>query len=122
MLIDQLKVNGKSTSNTITDIMNGVAPASLAELYRVDWVDGDNTVLDGLRGASVEEQFSKAHGVDVGETFTLETPSGGQAELRALGIYRDPQLLQGTIVRRTSQPRVGGPRPMDHLRRHVRRR
>ena len=100
VLVDQLKVNGKSTSSTITDIMNAVAPASLAELYRVDWVEGDNTVLDSLRGdtALVEEQFSKAHGVDVGETFTIETPSGGQAELRALGVYRDPQLLQGTIV------------------------
>ena len=81
VLVDQLKVNGKSNSSTITDIMNGVAPASLAELYRVDWVEGDNTVLDRLRGdtALVEEQFSKAHGVDVGETFTIETPSGGQA-------------------------------------------
>jgi putative ABC transport system permease protein len=112
VLVDQLKVNGKSTSSRITDIMNGVAPANLAQLYRVDWVDGDDTVIDRLRGdtALVEEQFSKTHHVHVGETFEIETPSGGEAELRAIGIYRDPQLLQGTIVPQDLFDRVSAAR------------
>jgi putative ABC transport system permease protein len=99
VLIDQVKVNNKG-SNVLTDIMNGVAPANLARLYGVDWVDGDDSVLDRLRGNSalVEEQFSKAHGVGVGDSYRVETPAGRTTELRVIGVYRDPQLLQGSIV------------------------
>jgi putative ABC transport system permease protein len=112
VLIDQLRVNGKSSSSSVTDFMNGVVPANLAELYRVDWVEGDDATLGRLRGdtALIEEQFSKAHGVDVGDTFRIETPSGGTAELRTLGIYRDPQLLQGTIVPQDLFDRVSAAR------------
>jgi putative ABC transport system permease protein len=112
VLIDQVRVNGKSSSSSVTDLMNGVAPANLAELYRVDWVKGDTATLGRLRGdtALVEEQFSKAHGVGVGDTYRIETPSGGTAELRVLGIYRDPQLLQGTIVPQDLFDRVSAAR------------
>jgi putative ABC transport system permease protein len=99
VLIDQVKVDGKG-SNALTDIMNGVEPANLARLYGVDWVQGNDTVLDRLHGDTVlvEEQFSKAHHLGVGDSYRIETPSGGSARLRVLGVYRDPQLLQGTIV------------------------
>ena len=99
VLIDQVKVNGKD-SNVLIDTMNGVAPASFARLYGVDWVDGDDSALDRLRGdtALVEEQFAKAHDVGVGDSYRVETPSRGRAELRVIGVYRDTQLLQGTIV------------------------
>ncbi len=100
VLIDQLRVNGSKSSSTVTDIMNGVAPANFAQLYRADWVEGDDSVVHRLRGntALIEEQFAKAHDVGVGDSYRIETPSGGTARLRVLGIYRDPQLLQGTIV------------------------
>ena len=112
VLIDQVKVNGKSSSSAVTDIMNGVAPANLAELYRVDWVKGDDAVVSQLRGdtALVEEQFSKTHDVQVGERFRIETPSGGTAQLKAIGVYRDPQLLQGTIVPQDLFARVSAAR------------
>jgi putative ABC transport system permease protein len=99
VLIDQVKVNGKG-SNALTDIMNGVQPANLARLYGVDWVEGNDAVLGRLRGdtALIEEQFSKAHHLGVGDSYRIETPSGGTTRLRVLGVYRDPQLLQGTIV------------------------
>jgi putative ABC transport system permease protein len=99
VLIDQVKVNGKD-SNLLTDTMNGVEPANFAHLYAVEWVDGDDSALDRLRGntALVEEQFAKAHNVDVGDSYRIETPSSGKTELRVIGEYRDPQLLQGTIV------------------------
>jgi putative ABC transport system permease protein len=99
VLIDQVEVNGKD-SNVLTDTMNGVAPADFARLYRVEWVDGDNSALDQLHGntALVEEQFAKAHGVGVGDSYRVETPSRGKTELRVIGVYRDPQLLQGSIV------------------------
>ena len=93
--------------------MNGVAPASFARALPRRLGGGRRTRSStASRGdtALVEEQFSKAHGVGVGDTFTIETPSGGQAELRVLGIYRDPQLLQGTIVPQDLFDRVSAAR------------
>jgi putative ABC transport system permease protein len=101
VLIDQVKVDGHS-SNAVTDIINGVAPANFAQLYRANWVQGNDALLPEVRGrtALVEQQFSKKHGVGVGDSYRIETPSGGTVTLRAIGIYRDPQLLQGSIVSR----------------------
>ena len=111
VLIDQVKVDGKGSS-VLTDIINGVDPAALARLYSVDWVRGDDSVIGRLRGDSalVEEQFAKAHHVGVGDSYRIETPSGGRARLRVLGIYQDPQLLQGSIVPATLFARVSAAR------------
>lgn len=64
-----------------------------------DWVDGDDSVITRLSGdtALVEEQFAKTHQVGVGDTYAIEPLSGGTTRLEVLGVYRDPQLLQGTI-------------------------
>ena len=99
VLLDQVKVDGKKSS-PITDVMNGVDPSTLESLYEVDWVNGDERVLNRLRGHDVliEEQFSKAHDVGVGDSFRIETPTGRTARLRAIGVYNDPQMLQGMIV------------------------
>ena len=112
VLIDQLRVNGRKSSSAVTDIMNGVAPANLAQLYRVNWVDGDDSALNRLRGdtALVEEQFSKTHDVGIGDSYRIETPAGGTAQLRVIGVYRDPQLLQGTIVSQDLFDRVSAAR------------
>ena len=112
ILIDQLRVDGSKRSSAVTYIMNGVAPANFAQLYRVDWVEGDDSVLERLRGdtALIEEQFSKTHDLGVGDSYRIETPSGGTARLRVIGVYRDPQLLQGTIVRQDLFDRVSAAR------------
>ena len=53
----------------------------------------------------------------------IETPTGGNARLRVIGVYRDPQLLQGMIVSAGAVRRdLRRTRPVDHLRRHARRR
>ena len=97
--LDQVQVNGKKSS-PITDVMNGVDPPSIGNLYEIDWVKGGARTLDDLSGdnALIEEQFSKTHKVGVGDTFRIETPTGGRARLQVIGVYHDPQLLQGTIV------------------------
>ena len=99
VLIDQVEVDGEG-SNVLTDTMNGVVPANFARLYGVEWVDGDNGAIErlGRNTALVEEQFAKAHGVGVGDSYRIETPSRGRTRLRVVGVYRDPQLLQGSIV------------------------
>jgi putative ABC transport system permease protein len=112
VLVDQVRVNGKDSSSLLTDIVNGVNSAQLGDVYAIDWIEGDDSLLGRLHinNAIVEEQFSKAHGVGVGDTYTIETPAGGKARLAVIGIYRDPQLLQGTMVSRTQFQRVSAAR------------
>jgi putative ABC transport system permease protein len=100
VLLDQVKVNGKKSS-PITDVMNGVDPSTIENLYRIDWVaPSGQRVLPELRGhnALIEEQFAKAHHLGVGDSYRVETPTGGSARLHVIGVYHDPQMLQGTIV------------------------
>jgi putative ABC transport system permease protein len=100
VLLDQVSVNGKKSS-VLTDVMNGVDPSTIERLYRIDWVGSSGPrVLGDLSGhnALIEEQFAKAHHLGVGHSYRIETPTGGRARLRVIGMYHDPQMLQGTIV------------------------
>jgi len=96
---DQVEVNGHH-SNVLYDDLGGISPARIAQGYAFDWVEGSNSLLGRLHGdnAVIEEQFAKAHHLHVGDSFKVTTPSGGRATLRAIGEYRDPQLLQGLMV------------------------
>ena len=99
LLIDQVEVNG-TKSNIITDLMTAVDPRSLQSTYAFDWVNGADEVVAqlGAGDALIEEQFAKAHGLEVGDRYRIRTPSGGGASLRVRAIYTDPTILQGTIV------------------------
>jgi putative ABC transport system permease protein len=99
MRFDQIEVDGRP-ANTFYDTMEGVDPAQLEETYTFEWVDGDDSLIAGLGPgeALVEEQFAKGHDISVGERYRIETPSGGEAEITAIGVYRDPTILQGTVV------------------------
>jgi putative ABC transport system permease protein len=98
---DQVEVNGRP-SNVIYDALLGVDPETLADVYRFDWIDGDDELLGRLRGdnALIEEQFAKAREIEVGDSYEVVTPSGGRATLRAIGMYKDPTILQGMVVDR----------------------
>jgi putative ABC transport system permease protein len=98
VLYDQLEVNGEK-SNVAYDLLLSIQPARLAEVYSFDWIEGDDSLLGELgRGeAVIEEQFAKAHDVGVGDSYEAVTPSGGRGRLRAIGIYRDPTILQGSL-------------------------
>ena len=96
---DQVEVNGESSS-VITDLVIGADPNRLLDVYEFEWLDGDDSVVASLGRDDVliEEQFSKAHGIEVGDSYEVETPSGGTATLTAVGEYRDPTILQGTLA------------------------
>ena len=96
---DQVEVNGRH-SNILYDDLGGVDPRTIASGYSFDWIHGSDALLPRLRGNNsvIEEQFAKAHNLQVGDKFNVVTPSGGKATLTAIGEYRDPQLLQGLLV------------------------
>jgi putative ABC transport system permease protein len=98
-LFDQLEVNGEK-SNSAYDLLIGVDPARLTDVYSFDWLEGDDSIVPGLGLGEVlvEEQFAEAHGLEVGDTYEAVTPSGGRATLTAVGIYRDPTILQGSLA------------------------
>src|SRR4029079_5936887 len=59
VLLDQISVNGRKSS-VLTDVMNGVDPSTIANLYAIDWVGSSGpAALAELRGhnALIEEQF-----------------------------------------------------------------
>ena len=111
VLIDQVKVNGEDSSST-TDIINGVNAFQIGSVYRIDWVHGDESLLTGLHGnnALIEEQFGKAHKLGVGDTYRIQTPSGGKALMHVIGVYKDPQLAQGSIISRALFNRISSAR------------
>jgi putative ABC transport system permease protein len=101
VLYDQVEVNG-TRSNLLYDDLGGVEPGRIAAGYNFDWIHGSDSTLAQLHGSNavIEEQFAKAHHLEVGDTFNVQTPSGGRLTLKAIGEYRDPTLLQGLMVDR----------------------
>jgi putative ABC transport system permease protein len=111
VLIDQVKVNGKDSSST-TDIINGVNAFQIGDVYRIDWVQGDESLLAQLHGSNalIEEQFGKAHDLGVGDTYRIQTPSGAKARMHVIGVYHDPTLAQGSIISRALFSRISSAR------------
>jgi putative ABC transport system permease protein len=99
VLFEQLEVNGEK-SNIVYDVVIGGDPDALSQVYAFDWIDGDDSLLDELSAgeALIEEQFANAHDIAVGDSYDVVTPSGREEELTAIGIYRDPTILQGSIA------------------------
>jgi putative ABC transport system permease protein len=100
---DQIEVDGRK-SNVLYDALGGIDPKRIRSGYSFEWIDGSDALLDRLRGrnAVVEEQFADARDIVVGDEFEVVTPSGGRTTLTAIGEYRDPQLLNGVLVDRTT--------------------
>lgn len=98
-LFDQLEVNGEP-SNFTTDVLIGVSTEQLDEVYTFEWVEGDDSLPGALKPGEtlIEEQFAKRHGIEVGEPYDVVTPTGGEATLTPIGIYRDPTILQGSLT------------------------
>ena len=100
---DGIAVNGKAKPG-FSDILNGVDPARFSKVYRAKWLHGGSDALYGRLTSDetlVEEQFAKAHKLSVGDGYSIQSETGARARMRVLGIYRDPQLMSGTIVNRT---------------------
>jgi putative ABC transport system permease protein len=96
---DQLEINGEK-SNVATDLVISVDPSTLTDVYTFEWIEGDDSLLADIGPGEtlIEEQFAKAHDVSVGDDYEVVTPSGGRRTLTAIGEYRDPTILQGSLA------------------------
>jgi len=99
IMFDQVQVDGRAV-NATTDTVEGIDPRTLGDVYRFRWIRGSDADAAGLQPgqALVEQQFAKAHGIEVGDRFTVRTSSGGTARLTAVAEYDDPQIIQGAMV------------------------
>ena len=94
----QVQVAGKTSAQS-DGIDPGAVRARLAS--STGWSGGSDALLDQLAGdgAVVEEQTASTLGAKVGETLRPSRPMDGErGELKVIGLYRDPMMLNGIIV------------------------
>ena len=85
--------------------MDGVEPGSFAPMWRFKWLRGGSDALVGKLGgdaALVEEQFALRYKLKPGSSFTAMTSTGEKATLKVIGEYRDPVLMTGFTVAKTT--------------------
>ena len=76
------------------DSVNGVDPATFANVYQFDWLDGgSDPLLHDLTPdqALIEEQFAKSHDLNPGDTFNLDQHRGQQAAPDGRGRVQGPE-------------------------------
>ena len=76
------------------EIVNGVDPATLPQVFRFDWKHGDDSVPGrlGADGAIVDSGWASEHRLGVGDAFTLLSPKGVRLHLTIRGIEKSPVL------------------------------
>ncbi|NLE23277.1 MAG: FtsX-like permease family protein [Actinobacteria bacterium] len=86
--------------NGSLQVVFGLDATAIRRVWSFDWFSGDDEVLArlGTDGAIVEEQVADALGVERGGTIAVTTAEGRTAELKVLGVYRDPMMLTGITV------------------------
>ena len=84
----------------VTAVVWGIDPVAIGRVWSFDWISGDDAALVelGSRGAVIEEQTAASLGVKRGGTVRVTTVEGRRADLKVLGIYRDPMILNGITV------------------------
>jgi len=62
-----------------------------SQIFRMNWVSGDNSVFTrlGANGAIVDDSFAKDHTLSVGSPLTMITPAG-PLQLNVIGIFKPP--------------------------------
>jgi putative ABC transport system permease protein len=82
--------------------VSGVDPATIDELYRLQWEEGSPGVLRamGAHDAILRESFANDYGFAVGGWFIVRTPTGKMLNLRVRGVYTPPRFdsLLGSVV------------------------
>jgi putative ABC transport system permease protein len=84
----------------------------LLHLSRVQWQDGSDAVLGGLRSgeAVIDDEFAKKHDLGVGDAFGVTNPDGREVSLTVRGTFRDSLLGPIAVSRETLGASSGGTR------------
>jgi putative ABC transport system permease protein len=93
---DAGKIAGIGTTN-----FNGVQPATVLQVYRFQWKQGNNTAVSTMspHGALVADTFASDHKLTIGSTFRVTTTVGRTGTFRITGIYKASQLLAPVTIR-----------------------
>ena len=78
----------------------GVQPTTLGQVYKVDWVSGNDSDLRNLNASQIlleKGEASSLH-VGVGDQVHLLSNSRKRATVTVTGIYKDDSLLQGGMI------------------------
>ena len=78
-----------------TGYVTGIEPETIAEVYRFDWKEGSDALLFdlGRDGAIIDDDLADQKNLDVGDRFTVLTPSNQRVELTVKGIYEPPPFF-----------------------------
>jgi putative ABC transport system permease protein len=95
VLIDESRVVGAGRATAY-----GVDPRAAEQGLALQWEDGTQTALGGLRAgtAVVAEDVAQALGVAVGDDFVARSSAGRTGRFRVTGIYRDQILFDGGFI------------------------
>ncbi|KAA0273923.1 MAG: ABC transporter permease [Acidobacteria bacterium] len=88
-------------ATTEQELVDGLDPATLTRVAKLEWVEGDDATLTGLGAdeAIAESQWAGENGVEVGDTLTVRSVTGEETRVRVVGSVRDRvQLLVSTLA------------------------
>jgi putative ABC transport system permease protein len=89
----------------------GVDPESFAELFDLEWEEGDDDeALTGLgpREAVLDIAWADREGIDVGDRFTVVTPRGTERTYTAVATFDNPDLTGEFVIRNDTLARDYG--------------
>jgi putative ABC transport system permease protein len=82
------------------DYMTLVDPRTVGSVMTLDWKEGNDSLLSGLRptDALIDEKFGRKQGLEVGDRFTTGTASGKEIRYTVRGTFVDRADFQGDYV------------------------
>ena len=89
-----VQVNGQSLA------LIGVDPTTITDVYKFDWNNGSDTVVQnlGTGKALVEDNIATSLKVKPGGTIKVQSINGATASFTVAGTYTDPSILNGIVV------------------------
>jgi putative ABC transport system permease protein len=91
----QARVRGAGTG-----YMTLVEPETAAEVLKLDWLEGSDSVVTGLgpADAAVDDKWADEEGFGVGDTFQATTATGKRIEYTVQGTFQDDADFSGDYV------------------------
>jgi putative ABC transport system permease protein len=90
--VSSVRLSTVKLGDTLTNV-SGLDGSTVGRFYHFTWVKGSNATLPKLDGgAIVLLRFAKAHHLQVGDDFVVESPDGRVAKLTVRGIHKPAGL------------------------------